>query len=104
AGEELFRRRKNSVFAEFGDGQGRISATLAGVFVGEYVDSDFSSLQPPLLVNPGYNTWDARGSVAITKQIAGLLAIDNIADAGYMEPLGYQALGRAVRGGIRVGF
>jgi hypothetical protein len=30
--------------------------------------------------------------------------VDNIADKDYMEPLGYHALGRAVRVGLRVQF
>jgi hypothetical protein len=32
------------------------------------------------------------------------MAADNLADAHYMEPLGYPALGRAVRVGAHVGF
>jgi len=31
-------------------------------------------------------------------------AVDNLFDAVYMDPLGYPALGRAVRVGARVGF
>jgi hypothetical protein len=38
------------------------------------------------------------------RQVALLLSIDNLANADYMEPLGYPTLGRAVRGGVRVGF
>jgi outer membrane cobalamin receptor len=41
---------------------------------------------------------------ALPKQVNVLLSIDNLANADYMEPLGYQALGRAVRIGMRVGF
>jgi len=36
--------------------------------------------------------------------VSATAAIDNLADADYMEPLGYPALGRAVRIGLRVGF
>jgi outer membrane receptor protein involved in Fe transport len=74
------------------------------VIIGQYVDSDFSSLDPPLLVNPGYATWNARLSYDLTRRLRALLSIDNLNDANYMESLGYQALGRAVRVGLRVGF
>ena len=42
----------------------RFTADLAGVFVGRRVDSDFSSLEPPLLSNDGYATWDCRRRVS----------------------------------------
>jgi len=75
-----------------------------GLFVGRFVDSDFASLQPPILEHDSYTTWDARLSVKIVPQASFLLSIDNLADADYMEPLGYRALGRAIRAGVRVGF
>ncbi len=103
-GESLFRRPRNSGFAGVAWTWSRFTADVNGVFVGHYVDSDFSSLEPPILVNPGYTTWDARLSYDVTKQLRALLSIDNLTDADYMEPLGYQALGRAVRIGVRVGF
>jgi outer membrane receptor protein involved in Fe transport len=68
------------------------------------VDSDFSSLEPPLLSNPGYTTWDVRLSYDATRQLRVLVSIDNVANAQYMEPLGYPALGRAARVGLRVAF
>jgi len=42
--------------------------------------------------------------VTLVPRAALLLSIDNLANEDYMEPLGYRALGRAVRGGVRVGF
>jgi outer membrane receptor protein involved in Fe transport len=57
-----------------------------------------------LTENPGFTTWDARVSYAISPQVQATLAIDNIADRQYMQPLGYPALGRAARVGIRLGF
>jgi outer membrane cobalamin receptor len=103
-GQALFRRPRHSGFAEMGWTHNRVTADLLGVFIGRFVDSDFSSLQPPLVVNPGFKTWDARLSYKATSQLACLVAIDNIGDADYMEPLGYQALRRAIRVGLRVGF
>ena len=104
AGQPLLRRPKNSGFVDIGWTRGPFNATLAGLFIGEYLDGDFSSLQPPLVENPGYTTWDVRVSYRFRPNLTGLLSIDNLANADYMEPLGYPALGRAVRAGVRVGF
>jgi outer membrane cobalamin receptor len=104
AGQPLFRRPRHSGFAGVGWNRGPIAADLSGLFIGRYVDSDFASLQPPMLENPGYTIWDARVSYVITSQLSALFAMDNIANNNYMEPLGYRALGRAVRVGIRVQF
>ena len=103
-GKWLFRRPRHSGFVGASWSQGRISADLSGLFIGRFVDSDFSSLQPPILEHPSYTTWDARLSVAVAPHAAVLLSIDNLTDTDYQEPLGYPALGRAVRVGLRVGF
>jgi outer membrane cobalamin receptor len=103
-GQPLFRRPRHSGFAEFSWSRDAFAATVTGVFIGRFVDSDFSSLDPALLENPGFTTWDARFSYALLRRLTALLSIDNLAGADYMEPLGYQALGRAVRAGLRVGF
>jgi vitamin B12 transporter len=104
AGQALFRRPRHSGFAGVGWSRGRLDADLTGVFVGRFVDSDFASLVPPIVQNPGYTTWDARVAWRVAPHLTGTLSVDNLADAEYMEPLGYQALGRAVRAGFRVGF
>ena len=69
-----------------------------------FVDSDFSSLEPSILENAGRTTWDARASVRVTSKVSGQLAIDNLTNRNYQEPLGYYALQRAVRVGVRVAF
>jgi vitamin B12 transporter len=103
-GQWLFRRPRHSGFAGVAWRRGRIGADVSGVFLGRSVDSDFLSLQPPILERDGYATWDARVSIAIVPRAVFLLSIDNLTDADYMEPLGYPALRRAIRGGVRVGF
>jgi outer membrane receptor protein involved in Fe transport len=59
---------------------------------------------PSLTRNPGYKTWDARASLALTSQVSATLAIDNLANADYSVPFGYQPLLRAARVGVRVKF
>ena len=60
--------------------------------------------QPPLLSNDGYATWDLRAAYRLVGPLSVTIAADNLADADYMDPLGYLALGRAFRIGARVGF
>jgi len=103
-GNEAFRRPKHSGFVDLGwvDPHGTID--LTGTFVGRRVDSDFSSLEPAITSNDGHALWDLRASVRVTRRVSLTGALDNLTDRHYMEPLGYPALGRAVRGGIRVRF
>jgi vitamin B12 transporter len=103
-GQSLFRRPRQSGFAGVSWVSGPIIADLNGVFMGSFVDSDFASLSPPILTNPGHTTWDGRLAYQVTKQFRAFLSIDNLTGADYMEPLGYPALGRAVRAGVRVAF
>ena len=104
AGQMLFRRPRHSGFAGIAWHDDRLTIDLNGVFIGSYVDSDFASLVPPIVTNPGYTTWNARFSYKILSQLALTAAIDNLNDADYMEPLGYPALRRAARAGLRVRF
>ena len=104
AGNWMFRRPRNSGFVGATWEWQRLGANLDGVFIGRFVDSDFSSLQPPIQRNDGYTTWNGRIAWKLTRQLTATLAIDNLANADYMEPLGYRALGRAIRAGARVGF
>jgi outer membrane cobalamin receptor len=103
-GQWLFRRPRHSGFAELTWTAPRLTIDLTGVLIGRFVDSDFVSLQPPLVSNPGYTRWDARVSYRVSAYLAAVVAIDNLADADYMEPLGYLAPRRAARAGFRIGF
>lgn len=100
-GNSAFRRPRHSGFVDLAWAGGRASIDLAGTIVGSRVDSDFSSLEPALTSNDGYARWDLRASARLTRHLSVTGAIDNLADREYMEPLGYPALGRALRIGIR---
>jgi outer membrane cobalamin receptor len=82
----------------------RVTADVMGVFVGRFVDSDFGLFSPAFVERPGHTTWDARFSLELTSGVTGLLLIDNLTDADYSEPIGYQPLGRVVRAGVRIAF
>ena len=104
AGQSLFRRPKNSGYAGITWHDSRLTADLDGVFIGSYVDSDFASLAPPILVGGDYSTWNARFAYKLTSKLSATAAIDNLTNVHYMQPLGYPALERAWRAGLRVGF
>jgi vitamin B12 transporter len=103
-GNWAFRRPRHSGFLGVAWTGSRASLDVAGSFVGRRVDSDFSSLVPPILENEGYSTWEVRGSFRLTGALSAIAAIDNLTDSDHMEPLGYPVLGRAVRAGIRARF
>jgi len=102
-GQWAFRRPRHSGYVQGSWSFRRLTADAIGTFIGRYVDSDFSSFEPPLLENPGRTTWDARIAYRLTSRLTGLLSIDNLTGRDYQEPLGYQALQRTVRAGVRVG-
>jgi outer membrane cobalamin receptor len=104
AGQWAFRRPRHSGYIDVSWMAAHASAALTGSMVGRRVDSDFSALVPALLSNDGRVTWDARGQAGLTRRFSLTLAVDNLTNAHYMEPLGYPALGRAFRAGVRARF
>ena len=57
---------------------------------------------PGLAGNAGYTRLDARVHVRIVGPLEGWLVGENLTDVAYQEVLGFPALGRAVRGGLRL--
>jgi vitamin B12 transporter len=100
AGEPLLRRPRNqgSVSAQLSFPRWSAGATL--VRVGERADSDFVGLG--LTTNPAYTRLDARVRVHVAGQVEAFVAGENLTDEEYQEALGYPALGRSLRGGLRL--
>jgi vitamin B12 transporter len=103
-GHELFRRPRHSGSVGATIVWQRITGDANGIFVGKFVDSDFGLFSPSFSENPGHCLWDTRVSVAVTRQLTGLLTVDNLTNRDYSEPLGYQPLLRTIRVGARVSF
>lgn len=103
-GQWLFRRPRHSGFIEVAGAWGVFAGHVTGTFVGRTVDSDFALLQPPIEANDGHATWDLRANYRLARRLSLLLAVDNLTGTDYMEPLGYIAPGRAVRGGVQLAF
>ncbi len=100
AGQPLLRRPKHqgSLAAELKFPRWSAGATL--VLVGERADSDFAGIG--LSTNPGYARLDARLRMRVAGPVEAYLIGDNLLDEQYQEALGYPALGRSVRGGLRL--
>jgi vitamin B12 transporter len=104
-GRALLRRPKNQASISAQLTQPRWSAGLTLVYVGERADSDFVGLgfaSDPSYRNPSYTRLDARLRVRIVAALEAFVVADNLFDAAYQEALGYPALGRSVRGGLRL--
>jgi len=99
-GEPLLRRPRNQASLSATLDFPRWSAGATVVYVGERADSDFVGLG--LTRNAAYTRLDARVHVRIAGPLEAWLAGENLADASYQEVLGYPALGRSVRGGLRL--
>ena len=100
-GQWAFRRPRHSGFVQGSWACQRITADVSGTMIGRFVDSDFSSLEPAILENAGRTLWNARASYRLTPALTGIVSVDNVTGRDYQEPLGYLALQRAVRAGVR---
>jgi vitamin B12 transporter len=98
-GRPLLRRPKHQ--ASFGGRftRGRVGLGANLVAVGRRADSDFAGLG--LLMNDGYTRVDARARVRIAYGLEAFVVGENLLDRRYQEILGYPALGRTLRGGVR---
>jgi vitamin B12 transporter len=101
-GRELFRRPRHSGSLQGTFVKNRLSVTIGSVFVGARVDTDSAALG--MTLNGGYALLNATGDVRLARRTSAFVTIDNLGDYGYMDPLGFRGLGRAVRGGIRTRF
>ena len=103
-GQWLFRRPRHAGYAEAVWSGSAATVSLTGTFVGRRVDSDFSALEPPITSNDGHATWDLRAAYRLSSRLTLTAAVDNVTNADYMDPLGYPALQRAFRAGVRAAF
>lgn len=99
-GRPLLRRpRHQGAFScRFSNERLSIGATMH--LVGRRADSDFVGLG--LMENDGYARFDARFRLRLVRGVDLLAAGDNLLDRSYQEALGYPALGRSLRVGLRL--
>jgi vitamin B12 transporter len=105
AGRRLLRRpeHQGSLSAQVSFPRWSAGATL--VRVGKRADSDFVGLglaDDPLFSNPYCTRLDGRLRVRVTGPVEAFAVAENLLDEKYQDVLGYPALGRSVRGGLRL--
>ena len=100
AGRSLLRRPKHqgSLTATFGGERASAGGTL--VLVGRRADSDFANIG--LTENEGYARLDLRLRARIVPRLEAVVIAENVLDHEYQEVLGYPALGRSLRAGLRL--
>jgi vitamin B12 transporter len=103
-GQELFRRPRHSGSLLLSWDRGRFTLTSNTLYVGRRVDSDFSSLQPPIISNPAYTKWDLGWNFRSLKNVTYFAVVENVLNRHYMEALGYPALRISFRTGARMSF
>jgi vitamin B12 transporter len=98
-GSRLIRRPVNSGNIVLNAAFRRMNWNLTGYFTGRRRDSDFLGLG--LTNNPGYARFDLAGSYNLTHGVSFYGRIANLADKNYQDVLGYPALGREYRIGVK---
>lgn len=101
-GNRLIRRPANSGSLTLNAAFRRLNVTLGGYFTGVRTDSDFLGLG--LKRNPGYARFDLSGSYRVGHGLTFYARATNLFDKQYQDALGYPALGRDMRAGVRYTF
>ena len=98
-GSRLIRRPVNSGNVQLNAAFRRMNWNLSGYFTGRRGDSDFLGLG--FTSNPGYARFDFAGSYNLTHGVSFFGRIVNLANKQYQDALGYPALGREFRIGVK---
>ncbi|HVQ24626.1 MAG TPA: TonB-dependent receptor, partial [Planctomycetota bacterium] len=98
-GQPLLRRPKHQGSLWASANASRVSGGLNLLLVGSRSDSDFFGIG--LTENEAYARLDARLRVSVAHGIEAFAVAENLLDREYQEILGYPALGRALRFGVR---
>jgi vitamin B12 transporter len=101
-GNRLIRRPPHSGSLTINTAFRGLNLTLAGYFTGVRTDSDFHFLN--LTRNPGYARFDVAASYDFRHGVSLYAHANNVFDKQYQEVLGYPALGRDVRVGMKYRF
>jgi vitamin B12 transporter len=101
-GNHLLRRPVNSGALSLNAAFRRLNVTVGGYFTGVRTDSDFLGLG--LTRNPGYALFNLSADYRLDHGITLYARATNLFDKQYQDALGYPALGRDMRAGIRYTF
>ena len=98
-GRPLLRRPRHQGSLSARWSGGRVSGGATLVVVGKRADSDFLGLG--LEENDGHTRLDTRLRVRLVRSLEAFLVAENLLDGEYQDVLGYPALGRSLRAGLR---
>jgi vitamin B12 transporter len=101
-GNHLIRRPVHSGSLTMTAGFRRVDVILADYFSGVRTDADFLGLG--LTRNPGYARFDLAASYEVVRGVSFYARATNLFDKQYQDALGYPALGRDVRAGVKYRF
>lgn len=101
-GNRLIRRPLHSGNLVLNASFAKMNWNLAGYFSGRRTDSDFLGLG--LTSNPGYARFDLATSYAVSQGVSVTGRVANLFDKQYQEAIGFPALGREVRVGVKYTF
>lgn len=101
-GQQLFRRPKHSGSISIAWDWRQFTVTSNVLYVGKRVDSDFSSLVPPITSDPSYTKWDIGWDYHSARHITYFGIFENVLNQSYMEALGFPALRASYRAGARL--
>jgi outer membrane cobalamin receptor len=99
AGNRLIRRPVHSGNLLVSAGYRGWSSNFSGYFSGHRTDSDFLGLG--LTRNPGYARFDLATSYEVTRRVTAFGRVENLFDHRYQEIIGFPALGRDFRVGMK---
>ncbi len=101
-GNHLLRRPPQSGSLTLSAAYRRFSFLLAGYFSGPRTDSDFLGLG--LTRNPSYARFDVAGNYAVSRSLTFYARATNLFDKQYQDVIGFPALGRDARVGVKYTF
>jgi len=99
-GNRLLRRPVHSGNLVLNAAFHRMNWNLAGYFTGRRTDSSF--LAPTVTRNPGYTRFDLAGSYNLRRGVTVFGRAENLFDKQYQDALGFPALGREYRFGMKL--
>ncbi len=99
-GNHLLRRPVNSGSLEMNFSARKLNVNLLGYFSGQRTDSLFT-FPPTTVPNPGYARFDAAATYRVRREVSLFVRGTNILNKQYQDALGFPALGREIRGGVR---
>jgi len=101
-GEDLIRRPKEKVtlHANYRFGE-RGHLNLTGIYVGDRIDKDFSTLPAATVTLDSYTLVNLAGSLAISDRLKLTGRVENLLDEQYQKVFGYGTPGRSAYVGVR---